>query len=309
LKPKLVVIGSSNRDLVVKTERIPAPGETVIGGAFVSAPGGKGGNQAVAASRLGAEVWFVGCVGNDALGSVLAEEMAEAGIHVDFLHFDPDAPTGVALIGVDARGQNAIIVAPGANHRVSRADVEAAREIIVEAYAVIVQLEIPMEAVEAAIDAASAAGTKVVLNPAPMRGDRALPDSLLRKVDILTPNEHEAAQILGHHSPEGLHWEEVAEQIRAKGVDTVVITLGDAGCLLADSTGSRRLPSMPVTAIDTTAAGDCFTGALAVGLAEGKSLDAAAIFATHAAGISVTRLGAEPSLPTRGELDELLPPA
>jgi ribokinase len=309
MKPKLVVAGSANRDLVVKTERIPAPGETVIGGAFVAAAGGKGGNQAVAAARLGAEVWFVGRVGQDAFGDALADEMEAAGIHIDFLSRDDAEPTGVALIGVDARGENAIIVAPGANHRLGRDDIVAALPAIAQAYAVIIQLEIPMEAVEAAIDMAAAAGTKVILNPAPVNQATPFPDSLLAKVDFLTPNEREAAQLLGYASPEGLDWETTAQRLRAKGIGAVVITVGEAGCVLADDIGTRRLPAFPVHAIDTTAAGDCFTGALATGLAEGLSLDDAACFACRAAALSVSRMGAQPSLPTRDEVDALPYPA
>jgi ribokinase len=305
MKPKLVVVGSANRDLVVKTERIPAPGETVIGGAFVTAPGGKGGNQAVAAARLGAEVWFVGRVGRDIFGDALADEMIAAGIHVDFLRRDDIEPTGVALIGVDARGENAIIVAPGANHRLGRNDILAALPAIAQAYSLIVQLEIPLETVEAAIDAAIAAGTKVILNPAPVNHANPLTDSLLAKIDVLTPNEHEAAQLLGYASPNDLDWETAAQRLRAKGIGAVVITLGEAGCVLADAIGTRRIPSVPVHAIDTTAAGDCFTGALAVGLAEGLSLDDAARFASRAAALSVSRLGAQPSLPTRSEVDAI----
>ena len=302
MKPQIVVIGSANLDLLVKAERIPAPGETVVGGAFVTAAGGKGANQAVAAARLGGEVWFVGCVGRDGFGDRLEAEMAADGIYTDLLRRDPAEPTGVALIAVDARGQNAIVVAPGANHRLTPADIEAARPAIAAASAMIVQLEIPLETVEAAIDVARDFGARVILNPAPVREDCPLPDSLLAKVDVLTPNEYEAAHLLGLASPDGVDWSDAAVRLQAKGIGAVAITLGEVGCVLADSQGARAIPAVPVQAIDTTAAGDCFTGALAVALAEGLSLDDAARFASRAAALSVTRLGAQPSLPTRAEV-------
>ena len=308
MRPRLVVVGSANMDLVVKAERIPAPGETVLGGAFVRAAGGKGANQAVAAARLGAEVRFVGCVGTDEFGDTLAAEMESAGVHIDLLRRDRTEPTGVALIGVDGQGRNAIIVAPGANHRLLPSDIAAARCAIETAYAVVVQLEIPMDTVEAAVDAARAAGTKVILNPAPVRESSPLSDALLAKVDFLTPNEHEAAHILGCSLADIVDWPEAAIRLRAKGIGAVVITLGELGCVLADHQGARAIPAVSATPIDTTAAGDCFTGAMAVGLAEGLSLDDAARFASRAAALSVTRLGAQPSLPTRAEVDGLTAP-
>lgn len=301
--PRLVVIGSANRDLVVRTERIPRPGETVLGGAFVMVPGGKGANQAVAAARLGARVQFVGRVGQDAFGDALLAGMTAAGIETQHALRDAEQPTGVALIGVDTEGQNAIIVAPGANHCVSVEDIDAARESIAAAEAVVIQLEIPQETVAHAVAVARSVGTRVLLNPAPVRHTNPLPDALLCQVDVLTPNEHEAASLLGRESAEGQDWEEVAVSLRAKGVNTVVITLGAEGCLLASAEGMQSVPALPVTPVDTTAAGDCFTGALAVALAEGQSLEAAAVFATRAAALSVTRLGAQPSLPTRAEVE------
>ena len=305
LKPRLVVVGSANRDLVVKTDRIPRPGETVIGGAFVTAPGGKGGNQAAAAARLGGDVWFVGRVGLDAFGDALAHEMARASIHTEFLTRDETAPTGVALIGVDAQGQNAIIVAPGANSQVGAGDIEAAAETIASAHAVLLSLEIPMEAVEAAVQTARTSSARVILNPAPVASRDALPDALLAMVDVLTPNEHEAACLLGLNSLEQTDWSQAAQELRTRGPSTVVITLGAEGCVIADGTGTRVVPAVPVSAVDTTAAGDCFTGALAVALGEGLSIDDAARFAARAAALSVMRLGAQPSLPTRAEVDAM----
>ncbi len=302
-RPQVVVIGSANMDLVVRCEHIPAPGETVLGGQFVTVPGGKGANQAVAAARLGGEVRFVGRVGTDAFGDAMVAGMTADGIVPDHLRRDPEAPTGVALIGVDARGQNAIIVAPGANHRLVTADIDTARESIAQAAYVVIQLEIPLGTVAHAVALAQEVGTKVLLNPAPVRHTDPLPLELLRQVDVLTPNEHEAVNLLGHATPDGMDMETVAQQLVKIGIGCVVVTLGGDGCILATRDGVRRLPALLVTPVDTTAAGDCFTGALAVALAEGRDVEAAITFATRAAAISVTRLGAQPSLPTRAEVE------
>lgn len=303
-RARLVVIGSANRDLVVQVERLPAPGETVLGGQFVTIAGGKGGNQAVAAARLSAEVRFVGCVGRDAFGDSLVSGLEEAGIDTRHVRRDADQPSGVALIGVDAQGQNAIIVAPGANSRLSPADVEAARESIAAAHYVVIQLEIPLPTVAYAIELAQEVGTPVLLNPAPVDPASPLPASLLRGVTVLTPNEHEAAGLLGYADPEGLDRAELAMRLRERGPECVVITLGSEGCLLASGEGMLALPALPVRPVDTTAAGDCFSGALAVALGEGRSLEEAARFASRAAALSVTRAGAQPSLPYRTEIGD-----
>ncbi len=304
-RPRIVVVGSANMDLVVRVAHIPAPGETVLGGAFAAVPGGKGANQAVAAARLGAEVWFVGRVGDDAFGTALRAELQAAGIHTDYVMSEPDTASGVALIGVADSGQNAIIVAPGANGLVRPGDIEAARATIADADAVIVQLEIPRAAVAHAIGLAKSLGVRVLLNPAPVSLDDPLPPELLALADVVTPNESEAASLLGFAAPETLDMTQAARELRARGVANVVITLGGAGCLAANGAGVTHMAAPLVQAVDTTAAGDCFTGALAVGLAEGRSLEAAAQFAIRAASLSVTRAGAQPSLPTRAEVDAL----
>lgn len=305
--PRIVVIGSANMDLVVRAERIPSPGETVLGGDFMMAPGGKGANQAVAAARLGAHVTFVGRVGADAFGDALNAALTADGIDTTFLRRDKASASGVALIGVDAKGQNAIMVAPGANYTICPEDIDAARDNIAAAYAVVVQLEIPRAAVAHAIAVAKAAGTRVLLNPAPIRHVNPLPEELLRQVDILTPNEHETANLLGRSEPDGLDWEAAAQQLRGRGIEDVIITLGSHGCLIASAAGLEMLPAERVAPVDTTAAGDCFSGALAVALAEGRTLRDAARFAARAAAISVTRMGAQTSLPTRAEVDSISP--
>jgi len=303
MKPSLVVIGSANMDLVVRSAHIAAPGETVLGEAFRQIPGGKGANQAVAAARLGAAVTFVGRVGNDLFGEALRAGMQADGIGTTYLQTDPNEPTGVALIGVDAHGQNAITVASGANFQVSAADIDQVLPTIRQAAAILLQLEIPRETVLHAAQQAHEAGIPVILNPAPASLTDPLPASLLARIDVLTPNEYEASALLGLEYHAESDWTAVANRLLARGVNAVVITLGENGCIVANATGSSHIPAVPVAAVDTTAAGDCFTGALAVALAEGHSLTEAAQFAAQAAAISVTRPGAQPSLPTRSEVD------
>jgi ribokinase len=294
-------------DLVVRSQRIPSPGETVLGEGFRQIPGGKGANQAVAAARLGAEVTFVGRVGADLFGEALRAGMQADGIDTAYLRTDPTEPTGVALIGVDAAGRNAITVASGANFQVSPADVEEAWPRIAGASALLLQLEIPIATVLYAAQRAHEAGIRVLLNPAPVSPTDPLPASLLALIDVLTPNEHEAAALTGWPVNDASNWNTIAVALLARGVRAVVITLGEAGCLAADASGVTTIAGVAVQAVDTTAAGDCFTGALAVALAEGCSLIEAARFAGHAAAISVTRPGAQPSLPTRAEVEAARP--
>ncbi len=297
---RVVVVGSANMDLAVRAERIAAPGETVLGGAFRAMPGGKGANQAVAAARLGATVHFVGRVGADAFGEELAREMEAAGVFTSRLSKDTEAPSGVALIGVDERtGQNAIMVAPGANGRLSLKDIDAAREEIAAADWLAVQLEIPLETVVYAIQVAKEVGTRVLLNPAPANPNAPLSNDLLRSVDLLTPNEHEAAALLGVTLSGGEDMAEMAQRLLAKGVPAVLITLGAEGCLLATAAGTQAFVAPKAEAVDTTAAGDCVSGAMG----EGGSLEEAICFAIRAASLSVTRAGAQPSLPYRAELN------
>lgn len=270
----------------------------MTGGTFLQADGGKGANQAVAAARLGADVTFVGCVGTDELGDHTVAGLREEGIDVRFVRGDPEAASGVALIVVDGRGENAIAVAPGANARLSAEDVDAARDAIESADALLLQLETPLETVERAASIAAAAGVLVILNPAPARP---LPDSLLAQVDVITPNEGEA-EVLSGESGAGA----AAAAVRDRGVGAVVVTQGARGAMLAASDGMSTIPAFPIDAVDTTAAGDAFNGALAVGLAEGLTLENAARFGCAAGALAATEAGARPSLPTRARVHALL---
>lgn len=297
---RVVVVGSANMDMVVRAPRIPRPGETVVGSQFVMVPGGKGANQAVAAARLGAHVTFVARVGNDLFGDHNLDGYQQEGIDCQFIVRDEEAPSGIALIAVDAQGQNAIVVAPGANMCLTPEDVQRAEEAIAKADVVLAQLEVPIPTVVRTADLAHRYSRRMILNPAPAPS-HPLPEELLRHVDILTPNETEAQSIC--KAPDYSSPEAMGQALRALGVPVVIITLGGEGALVQDESGPRRLPAYPVQAIDTTAAGDAFAGALAVALAEGKGVEQAVQFAQRAAAISVTRLGAQPSLPYRAEVE------
>jgi ribokinase len=295
----ILVIGSSNTDLIIKLDRIPRPGETVIGSRFVSAAGGKGANQAVAASRTGGKVAFVARVGSDDMGERAIAGFVRDGIDVRRVIRDRAQPSGVAFIFVGKDGENSIAVASGANDQLSPADVKKAGKLLREASILLLQLETPLKTVQAAVQLAASAGVKVLLNPAPAR---ALPDKLLKHVYLLTPNETEAELLtgLGVRNPGAAS--KAADALLARGVENVIITMGARGAYVAGPGIRQLIPAYKVKAVDTTAGGDVFNGALAVALAEGKSLIEAAQFATAAAAISVTRLGAQTSAPTRQEI-------
>jgi ribokinase len=296
-----VVVGSSNMDLVVKSPRIPVPGETVLGGEFLMVPGGKGANQAVAAAKLGAKVFFVARLGNDLFGRKSLENFRVEGLDTTYVALTSDAPSGVALITVDHTGNNAIVVAPGANARLSPEDVRRAEAQIRSAGAVVAQLEVPMATVQCVGEIAHEAGVPFLLNPAPAQW---LSPALLKIVSVLTPNESEARILTGIDVVDAHSARKAAEMLLSTGVKAVIVTLGSKGFLLAEGNSTELVPAMKVKAVDTTAAGDAFTGSLAVGLAQGQSLRDAALFAGRVAAFSVTRLGAQPSMPTREELEE-----
>jgi ribokinase len=298
--PRIVVVGSSNTDMVVKSRRLPAPGETVTGGQFVLAAGGKGANQAVAAARLGADVTLVAKVGRDMFGDQAVENYRKEGIRTDYVFRDPERATGIALILVDAQGENLISVASGANHALTPADVDQAAECIRAAQVVMLQLEIPLETVCRAAEVAEAAGVPVILNPAPAAP---LPDGLLGRVAYLTPNESEAQQLSGLAVENEASARQAAQRLLAAGAGHVIITLGPKGALWATPGQAQAVPSRRVRALDSTAAGDAFNGALAWALGSGQPLDEAVRTACLVGALSVTRLGAQPSLPTKAELE------
>ncbi len=303
MKKRIVVIGSSNTDMIIKIDRIPRPGETVIGGRFSTAPGGKGANQAVAATRAGGDVTFIARVGNDIFGSEALKGFVADEIDIEHIIKDTTAPSGVASIFVDRNGQNSIAVADGANANLSPADIEAAEKTIASADILVMQLETPIETVTAAAVMAHADGVKVILNPAPARP---LTDDLLKTVSILTPNETEAELLTGIGVENEDDARKAAEALLERGVSTVLVTLGENGVIIASAGGVKKVDAFDVVPVDTTAAGDVFNGALAVAIAEGSQLEKAVLFASAAAAMSVTKLGAQPSAPTRDEIDEFM---
>jgi len=303
-KPDIVVIGSSNTDMIIRLARIPRPGETVLGGEFAMAAGGKGANQAVAAARAGGAVSFVARVGRDVFGDRAVAELRRDGISTVHIARTGQQPSGVALIFVTAGGENSIAVASGANAGLSPADVRKAEKAMASAKAVLLSLEIPLNSVLAAAALAAKRGIPVFLNPAPARP---LPDKLLRFVSVLTPNETEAEILTGIRIDDDAAAGRAADFLLARGVrDAVIITLGRRGAFVAGPGFRRRLPGFKVRAVDTTAAGDVFHGALAVALAEGGGLSSAVRFANAAAALSVTKPGAQPSIPRRDEIESFL---
>jgi ribokinase len=300
---RIVVVGSSNTDMIIQLERIPRPGETLLGGDFAMAAGGKGANQAVSAARAGGRVSFIARMGRDLFGDQAMAGFVKARIQVEHVVRDSTAPSGVALIMVAKNGENSIAVAGGANGRLSPADVKRARRAFINARVLIVQLETPLDTVQAAVRVAVDVGALVILNPAPARS---LPDALLQRVSILTPNETEAELLTGIKVEDDATAAKAAAVLRARGVQTVILTLGQRGAFVANGKVAQRLPGFRVKALDTTAAGDVFNGALAVALAEDQPLNRAVRFANAAAAISVTRLGAQPSIPTRREIEKFL---
>jgi len=302
-RPRVTVVGSFNQDLVAVTPRMPVKGETILGGPFHTGPGGKGANQAVAAARLGAEVTMVVKLGKDSFGDLAEQNLVNEGIQTDYVIRTDETHTGAALIFVDAAGENMIVVCGGANDLMTPQDVDRARQAIVEADILVVQLEIPMETVEHTVRMAQEADVRVLLNPAP---GRELSPELLSMVDVLTPNETEAQIITGLSVGSLDEAETAARALLANGVGIAVITLGAEGALLVTPEKVQHLPGRKVDVVDTTGAGDAFNGALAVALAEGKGLPEAVAFANAAAALQVTKLGTAPAMPHRNEVEALL---
>jgi ribokinase len=296
---RIIVIGSSNTDMVIKTEKLPVPGETILGGTFLMNPGGKGANQAVAAARLGGKVTFITKRGNDLFGNQAVGLLMREGIDTQYIVKDTELPSGVALITVDSAGENSIVVAPGSNGNLLSEDIpvvifkESKYEIL------LLQLEIPIETVEFSAVTASEHGIKVILNPAPACK---LPDNLLKHTWLITPNETEAEALTGVKINNIISAEIAAVSLQERGVKNVIITLGEAGAFVKADNYSGIVPGVKVIPVDTTAAGDVFNGALAVAISEGKELNEAVLFANIAASISVTRMGAQASAPYRNEI-------
>ncbi len=301
MNTSIVVVGSSNTDMVVKAERLPAPGETILGGTFFMNPGGKGANQAVAAARLGGAVTFICKTGNDLFGEQARLLFKKEGINTTYHFKDPEKPSGVALITLDSDGENCIVVASGANATLSPNDLEGAKAAMETAGIVLMQLEIPLNTVEYVAQIASGQGAKVVLNPAPAC---TLSNALLQHVSIITPNETEAEKLSGVEVNDLESAKKAARIIKEKGVRTVIITLGKKGALVFDEEEFTHVPGLLVKAVDTTAAGDVFNGALVVALAKGATLVNATAFACKAAAIAVTRMGAQSSAPYLHEIEE-----
>jgi ribokinase len=308
MKSDIVVVGSLNMDFVVSVERLPAPGETILGSGFCLVPGGKGANQACAAGKLAGSslrTRMVGRVGYDVFADHLRASLSAAGVDVSAVHGSQTQPTGVALIWVERSGQNSIVVAPGANQELKAADVEALRPIFHSARLALFQLETPLDAVAAALKLAREEGATTILDPAPAQP---LPEEVLAAVDILTPNESEACLLLGRSAARVDRTDArlLAEGLLERGPRAVLLKLGDQGCLYWD--GSREVfsPAFKMQVVDSTAAGDTFNAAFAVALAEGRPVESALQFANAAAGLSVTRMGAQASIPAREEVDTLL---
>ena len=301
---RVLVVGSANVDFTVAASRLPGVGETVSGGTLLVNHGGKGANQAVAARRLGAEVRFVACVGDDASGRDIRAALQAEGVGVDGVMVTREAATGTALIVVDQQGRNQIVVAPGANWRLSAEHVRSRAEDFAWAQVVLCQLETPLDTLDVALGEARRRGLVTVLNPAPVRDG--ISDDVWRRVDDLTPNEGEAARLSGVPVEDVRSAGAAARVLRERGVGTVIVTLGVQGSIACTAGGDVRTEAFPVNAVDTTAAGDSFNGALGTALAAGDALPDALRFASAAAALACTRRGAQPSLPTRAEVDRLL---
>jgi len=302
--PSLIIVGSLNMDLVVRVGHLPAPGETILGRDFHTIPGGKGANQAVAAARLGGDVFMVGRVGQDSYGQTLRTNLSAEGIDIEFVQVDSTSASGAAMITLDEAGSNTIVVAPGANMALTPRDVVQAFDNIASMDVLVLQLESPIECVLEAARLGHERGVKVVLNPAPARS---LSDEIYRNVDVLVPNETETSLLTGLPVNTLEQAEGAANRLLELGVGNVVLTLGGRGALVVmPGRSSIHIPPHAVQVVDTTAAGDAFVAGLAIGLAQGQNLVDASIFGNAAGAVAVTRLGAQPSMPTREDVMRML---
>jgi len=300
---KVTVVGSFMYDLVATAPRRPKTGETLIGDSFGMFLGGKGANQAIAASRAGASVTMVGRLGNDLFGNQFLEKFSEEGIKTDFVIQDTENGTGVGMPLIDASGDNSIVIIPQANMALTVENIDKAESVIADSDVLILQCEVPMEANKRAAEIANKNDTLVILNPAPARK---IPDTLLSLVDIITPNESEAEILTDMPTETNSQAMEAAHHLLSKGVETVILTLGSRGSLLLTEKMEKRIPAYSVDVIDTTAAGDAFCGALAAILSNGSIIEEAIKIANAAGALAVTKLGAEPSLPTKKDIDQLI---
>jgi len=305
MNPKIVVIGSTNTDMVIKAEHLPKPGETILGGTFFMNPGGKGANQAVAAARLGSKVTFISKIGNDIFGRQAVQLFEEEGINTSHIFSDPNNPSGVALITIDNHAENCIVVASGANASLHPKDIMKAKQVIEDATFVLLQLEIPIDTVEFIADMANLSNIRIILNPAPAPA-QPLSDNLMKNLYIITPNRVEAEMLTGIKVKDIASAKLAAQAIQEKGVEIVIITLGEQGALILDKNVFIEIPAEKVIAVDTTAAGDVFNAALTVALSEGRYIVDAVKYANKAASIAVTRLGAQSSAPYKNEVNLLV---
>jgi ribokinase len=296
----ITVIGSLNLDLVVFAKKIPRPGETVMGKSFKQVPGGKGGNQADACAKLGAKVRMIGCIGDDSMGLFLKESLSSDGVNVDSVLVKANAATGIAVIIVEDSGNNAITVAPGANYELSVDDINMLRPIIEDSKVLLMQLEIPMDTVKASLKIAKEVGIVTILNPAPAAD---LDNETLKLIDILTPNETELEFLSGEKTESLKDIENAGKVLIYKGVKELVVTLGENGCMHIKNGIAKHYQAYKVKAVDTTAAGDSFNGALAVSLSSGKTMEEAIEFALKVGAMTVTKEGAQTSLPYMGDID------
>ena len=302
-RPKITVIGSSNTDLVAKVPKLPSPGETVMGTDFIVAPGGKGANQAVAIARIGGDVTFIAKIGTDDNGNRSLENFKKDGINTDFVFQTDEAPSGVALIFVDKNGENMLVPVLGSNGKLCPNDIDKARIAIEKADIVVLQLEIPLETVEYAIKIAYKANVPIVLNPAPARK---LEPDLIKMVSYITPNETEAEILTDIKVVDDHTVEKSGKKLLEFGANTAIITLGKRGAMVVTNNSSELVPAFAVKAVDATAAGDAFTGGFAYAIATGKDVISSARFGNAVAGLTVTKMGAQPSMPTKDELEDFL---